>query len=434
MTDISSSKTHADPQLSSVAPFGGSSPFAFSNGSPALDNTIDEEESSTIKCICGFPDDDGNTVLCETCDTWQHIVCYYESTEHEPDIHKCADCSPRPVDAKRAAELQRQLWTRIEIYVEALASALVQLVSDLQVFTDILPPLPHEQVLKLRDAYKLRVRFQGKGINLAEHIKLKVSGNFGKVCYVTTLGRWESEAYWANCWHQSGSSPRELLIEALIGKKNHEIREIKAAFRDKRYGDSLETFLERELKADKFQAALLMVLGDSRQEETDVWPCMSIENDTDVLHNALNTSQGGETAMLNVVLKRSDTHLREVLRQYESQYNDSFARAALKKSNNIVGEVIAHVLNGVINKSARDALLIDHALREFSSKETALSSLDEVNEPRYELLISRLVRLHWDQAHMLRVKESYYARYQRSMEEDIKNATGGDFSAFCLSL
>jgi len=96
--------------------------------------------------------------------------------------------------------------------------------------------------------------------------------------------------------------------------------------------------------------------------------------------------------------------------------------------------MIAHVLNGVINKPARDALLIGHALREFSSKETAISSSDAVNEPRYELLISRLVRLHWDWAHTLRVKESYYARYQRSMEEDIKNATEGDFSAFCLSL
>jgi len=231
--------------------------------------------------------------------------------------------------------------TRIGIYdpihdVEALASALEQRVSDLQVFTDILPPLSHEQVLKLRDAYKLRVRVQGKGINLAEHIKLKVSGNFGKICYVTALGRWGSEAYWANYWYQSGSSPRRLLIEALIGRKNHEIREIKAAFRDKRYGDSLETYLERELKADKFRAALLMVLGDVRQEETDVWPYMSIENDTDILHNALNTSQGGETAILNVVLKRSDTHLREVLRQYETRYNDSFARAALEKSNIIV--------------------------------------------------------------------------------------------------
>ena len=241
-------------------------------------------------------------------------------------------------DSLRAAD---DTTTQVEIYdpildVKVLASTLAQRVSDPQIFINILPPLSHEQVLKLRAAYKLRFIAPGKGINLTEDIRLKVSGNFGKICYLTALGQWGSEAYWANCWYQSGPSPRELLIEALIGRKNHEIREIKAAFRDRRYGDSLETCLERELKAGKFRAALLMVLGDVRQEETDVWPYMSIENDTGVLHNALNTSQGGETAMLNVVLKRSDTHLRKVLRQYKDQYNDNFARAALKKSDNIV--------------------------------------------------------------------------------------------------
>jgi hypothetical protein len=63
--------------------------------------------------------------------------------------------------------------------------------------------------------------------------------------------------------------------------------------------------------------------------------------------------------------------------------------------------MIVHVLNGVINKLVRDALLIDHALQEFSSKETAISSSssDVGKEPRYEFFISRLVRLHWDWAH-----------------------------------
>lgn len=107
MTDVSSVKAHADPQPSPLALYGGPPPPAYVNGSPPLDRTIDEEESSTIKCICGFSDDDGNTVLCEKCDTWQHIVCYYESAHHVPDVHECADCSPRPIDSKGATEKQR---------------------------------------------------------------------------------------------------------------------------------------------------------------------------------------------------------------------------------------------------------------------------------------------------------------------------------------
>jgi hypothetical protein len=108
MTDVSSVKAHADLQPASVAFYREPPRPIFTNGSPALDGTIEEEDSSTIKCICGYAEDDGNTVLCEKCVTWQHIVCYYESTHNVPDIHECADCLPRPVDTKGAAEKQRQ--------------------------------------------------------------------------------------------------------------------------------------------------------------------------------------------------------------------------------------------------------------------------------------------------------------------------------------
>ncbi|KAF2877494.1 hypothetical protein BDV95DRAFT_625363 [Massariosphaeria phaeospora] len=108
MTDVSSVKAHADPQPVSVAPYSGPPAPALANGSPTLDGPVEEEESSTIKCICGFADDDGNTVLCEKCDTWQHIVCYYEYAQNVPDIHECTDCLPRIVDAKSATEKQQK--------------------------------------------------------------------------------------------------------------------------------------------------------------------------------------------------------------------------------------------------------------------------------------------------------------------------------------
>lgn len=108
MTEVSSIQAHADPQPEPFPLYRGPPQPAFANGSPApFDGPIDEE-SSTIKCICGFADDDGNTVLCEKCDTWQHIVCYYESAQHVPDVHECADCLPRPIDARSASEKQRQ--------------------------------------------------------------------------------------------------------------------------------------------------------------------------------------------------------------------------------------------------------------------------------------------------------------------------------------
>jgi hypothetical protein len=76
------------------------------NGSDFVD-----EEPYTIKCICDYRDDDGNTIYCETCDTWQHIECFYPgqvaaASKAEFD-HSCADCKPRPLDRRHATERQR---------------------------------------------------------------------------------------------------------------------------------------------------------------------------------------------------------------------------------------------------------------------------------------------------------------------------------------
>lgn len=82
--------------------------------SPAVSGVVsdsavpEDEEPYTIKCICAFTDDDGNTVFCEKCETWQHIECYYHGRS-VPDVHNCVDCEPRPVDARRATERQIRL-------------------------------------------------------------------------------------------------------------------------------------------------------------------------------------------------------------------------------------------------------------------------------------------------------------------------------------
>ncbi|KAF2489049.1 Annexin [Lophium mytilinum] len=353
-----------------------------------------------------------------------------------------------------ALTTQSQKEKRVKIYdatedALALVDALASRTPNVDTLIDILPMLSHDQMLELRAEYKRHCKVQGRGINIAKHIKLKIpSSNFGKICHVTALGKYESEGYWANFWYQSSNARRELLVEALMGRQNHEIREIKDAFKDKRYGDSLTKCMDKELKADKFRKAVLMALEGERQEESDQWPMEYRNKDVDTLYKALKAREGGETAMLGVVVMRSDQHLREVLRTYERKYQGNFARDALRKSNNLVGEVIAHILNGAINRPARDSMLLHHALmdlieppepaapgpRSSSSKLSKESVSKHERQQRYELLISRLVRLHWDRLHMIRVKAEYEEKYGRVIEEDLEEATKGDFREFCIAL
>jgi len=208
---------------------------------------------------------------------------------------------------------------------------------------EILPGLTHEQVLELRVQYKKIVKTGSdrKGVNVAKHIKMRLKEedpSLMKACYACALGRWESEAYWANFWYQGEKSRRELLIESLMGRTNREIREIKDGFSDKKYGDSLTKCMKMELKEDKFKKAVLLVLEERKMDERpgDRIDRHLVEEDVRNLHKAVRSEKGGETAMISIVVVRGDNHLREVLRVYEATYRSNFAREMLKKSGNLV--------------------------------------------------------------------------------------------------
>jgi uncharacterized protein len=87
-------------------------PPAVQDAPRPAEQAAEGEEPYTIKCICGFTDDDGNTVYCETCDTWQHTFCFYpnngEDANRDDFDHSCHDCKPRPLDRQQAVERQRQ--------------------------------------------------------------------------------------------------------------------------------------------------------------------------------------------------------------------------------------------------------------------------------------------------------------------------------------
>ncbi|KAL9090545.1 MAG: hypothetical protein Q9165_005306 [Trypethelium subeluteriae] len=108
MTDISSLTTHAEVQLNTL-PALSSVPISqpLYSVPPVGVTQEEEEEDYTIKCICGYIEDDGHTVYCDDCDTWQHVQCYYNK-EKPPEVHRCVECDPRPVDTKRPLARSKQ--------------------------------------------------------------------------------------------------------------------------------------------------------------------------------------------------------------------------------------------------------------------------------------------------------------------------------------
>lgn len=76
----------------------------------------------------------------------------------------------------------------------------------------------------------------------------------------------------------------------------------------------------------------------------------------------------------------------------------------------------------------RDALLLHQALHE-----------SRTGKERSELLISRLVRLHWEPKHLEQVKHDFRKRYGERLEEAIAeevlpSSGGSEWGEFCIEL
>lgn len=117
MTDRPSPlNTHTAP--SPNPPVNGNSSVRSGQALESAVSPIEEDEDYTIKCFCGFQVDDGNTVFCDRCETWQHIECYYFEHYRDgmaPDVtsidHACVSCSPRAYDKRSAIERQKdRFW------------------------------------------------------------------------------------------------------------------------------------------------------------------------------------------------------------------------------------------------------------------------------------------------------------------------------------
>ena len=72
-------------------------------------------------------------------------------------------------------------------------------------------------------------------------------------------------------------------------------------------------------------------------------------------------------------------------------------------------------------------MLLNHAIQDVATKY-------KDDDIRFELLISRLVRVHWDRQHLERTKRAYEERFRTRLVDDLEDATKGDFRELMVAI
>lgn len=217
---------------------------------------------------------------------------------------------------------------------------------------DVLPNLHHNKIMNLRTQYKklVKVGAERKGVNVAKHIRARLKDEDNRLmaaAYATALGMWESEGYWISLPLAAGDKSRkgyQLLIESLFGRPNTETRLIEDGFRfhsnklEREHGTSLGEFLDPYLRQGEawFREAVEGVLSGHKMEERDQSgqplpiDMQLVEKDVDELFEAVAGERGAATTISQIVVLRSDAHLREVLTIYQRKYDSDLFTDALK--------------------------------------------------------------------------------------------------------
>lgn len=126
-----------------------------------------------------------------------------------------------------------------------------------------------------------------------------------------------------------------------MGRTNDEILDIRDAYTDKKNNHDIIAALEKELSADKntgarFTEMIMLQLKAKRMEEWDNVYVEKIKEDVKHLHETISKDKADVSFLIEFVILRNDTHLRETMKLYKKTHNTDLARDIFSKVPTLV--------------------------------------------------------------------------------------------------
>jgi annexin A7/11 len=210
-----------------------------------------------------------------------------------------------------------------------------------------------------------------------------------------------------------------MLTEVLLGKPNWMIARIKSLY-ESRYGRSLERAVKGDLSG-KTETLFVMALKANRTEESIPVNAQAVARDVSTLYHATAGRMGtDELTVCSMFTHSSDAHLRAVADRYRTTYSVEVPKMIKSEFSGHMESALLHIIEGAINAPARDARLLEESMKGFGTKD--------------QLLISRLIRMHWDRNYFAQVKSAYTTKYGKDLVARIRGETSGDYKNMLVAL
>ncbi|RYP74796.1 hypothetical protein DL770_007523 [Monosporascus sp. CRB-9-2] len=296
---------------------------------------------------------------------------------------------------------------------QALRGAMKGFGTDEKTLIRVLATKDPLQIEAIKDAYSRHI-----GRNLQKDIESETRGWFETGLVALVRGPLLHDVHLLREAISGPGTNENVLNDVLLGRSNADMHAIKSMYQ-REFGRSLEADVKGDLSL-KTEQHFMIVLGTSRAEESAPVIPQAIDQEVQEIYRATEGKMGtDEILVCSILSTRSDSQIRAINDSYERQFRKRLEDVIRKEFSGHMKDALLYQLRSAINKPAHAAKMLEDAMAGLGTKD--------------HLLVSRVVRYHWDQRFMADVKRAYQDRYRKSLASRIKGETSGDYEKLMLA-
>lgn len=269
------------------------------------------------------------------------------------------------------------------------------------------------QVEAIRTAYSRSI-----GRDLVKDIESETRGYFEKGLVALCRGPLLHDVHLLREALKGPGTNEGVLNDVLLGRSNADMAAIKST-----YSREFRASLESDVKSDlsfKTEQHFMIVLAGNRIEESTPINQQAIEQEVKDLHRATEGQMGtDEMLVCSILSTRSDAQIRAINHTYEQRFRKKFEDVIRSEFSGHMKDALLHQLRSAVDKERNAAILLEDSMAGLGTKDT--------------LLVSRVIRYHWDRNFMAAVKNKYRMLYGKTLGSRIKGETSGDYEKLMLA-
>lgn len=263
------------------------------------------------------------------------------------------------------------------------------------------------QVALLRQTFSKR--FPGR--SLERDVEKETSGYFKEGLLALARGPLMQDVHNVQKSIKGLGTKESVMNDVLLGRTNADMRAIKQA-----YYHTFKHTIEDDVKSDlslKTERLFSMVLAANRAEEsTPVYP-QDVDRFVNELHHAMEGRVGtDQVTVCSILSSRSDGQIRSIAHAFNTKYHITLEKTIENEFSGHMRDALLLIVQRACDRAMSDAVLLEDSMKGIGTKD--------------DLLVNRVVRVHWDRSHMDQVKRAYQHRYKKSLIDRIRGETRGD--------